>query len=116
MTTPVPAVRTHLEAFFAKVDPMRSRLIAALDATASRQPTLDTAAVAAIGGLDVQLVFYRGDSECTASRWQSDARALAAAMQRVTCMAGHTQIRRVLNYAQKENARQKVNALVLISD
>jgi hypothetical protein len=37
-------------------------------------------------------------------------------MQRVTCMAGHTQIRRVLNHAQKENARQKVNALVLISD
>jgi hypothetical protein len=117
--------RTHLEQFFSRIDPVRGRLIFALDATASRQPTWDTAAqlttqmfgtVAAIGGLDVQLVFYRGHDQCTASRWQSDARALAAAMQVVTCMAGHTQIRRVLTHTQKENARQKIAALVLISD
>jgi hypothetical protein len=104
---------------------VRGRLIFALDATASRERTWDTAAhlttqmfatVTAIGGLDVQLVYYRGHDECTASRWQSDARALAAAMQRVSCRAGHTQIRRVLNHARKENARQKVNALVVISD
>jgi hypothetical protein len=124
----VPAItpkRAHLEQFFSRIDPVRGRLIFALDATASREPTWDTAAqltaqmfgtVAAIGELDVQLVFYRGHDECTASRWQSDARALAAAMQRVTCMAGHTQIQRVLNHARKENAKQKVNALVLISD
>jgi hypothetical protein len=117
--------RAHLEQFFSRIDPVGARLIFALDATASREPSWATAAqlttqmfatVTAIGGLDVQLVYYRGHDECTASRWQSDARALAAAMQRVTCMAGHTQIRRVLNHAQKENARQKVNALVLISD
>jgi hypothetical protein len=129
-TTPsvVPAItpkRAHLEQFFSRIDPVRGRLIFALDATASRQPTWDTAAqlttqmfatVAAIGGLDIQLVFYRGHDECTASRWQSDARALAAAMQRVSCMAGHTQIRRVLNHARRESTKQKVNALVLISD
>jgi hypothetical protein len=81
MIPTVPA-RRHLEAFFAKVDPVRARLIFALDATASRQPTWDKAAelqsqmfatVAAIGGLDVQLVYYRGDNECVASRWQSNA-------------------------------------------
>jgi hypothetical protein len=130
MSTPsaVPAItpkRAHLEQLFARIDPVRGRLIFALDATASRQPTWDTAAhlttqmfatVTAIGGLDVQLVYYRGHDECTASRWQSDARALAAAMQRVSCRAGHTQIRRVLNHTHKENARQKVNALVVISD
>jgi hypothetical protein len=124
----VPAItpkRAHLEQFFGRVDPVRGRLIIAIDATASRERTWDMAAhlttqmfatVTAIGGLDVQLVYYRGHDECTASRWQSDARALAAAMQRVSCRAGHTQIRRVLNYVRKENARQKVNALVLISD
>jgi hypothetical protein len=117
--------RAHLEQFFSRVDPVRGRLIFALDATASREPTWDTAAhlttqmfatVTAIGGLDVQLVYYRGHDECTATRWQSDARALTASMQRVNCVAGFTQIRRVLNHVRKENARQKVNALVLISD
>src|SRR4029079_4580431 len=60
----------------------RGRLIFALDATASREPTWDHAcriqgemfdATAALGGLDVQLVFYRGFNECKASRWPSNA-------------------------------------------
>ena len=47
----------------------RGRLIFALDATMSRQPTWDTACrlqadmfreAAAIGGLDVQLLYFRG--------------------------------------------------------
>ena len=124
MSTPsaVPAItpkRAHLEQFFARIDPVRGRLVFALDATASRERTWSVAlfgTVAAIGGLDVQLVHYRGHDECTATRWQSDARALTASMQRVNCVAGLTQIRRVLNHARKENARQKINALVLISD
>lgn len=124
-TTPTVPTRAHLDAFFSRVDPVRGRLIFALDATASRQPTWDKAAqlqsemfatVAAIGGLDVQLVYYRGDNECTASRWMSDAAALSAIMRRVSCGAGHTQIRKVLDHAHKENARGKVNALVLVSD
>ena len=32
---------------------------------------------AKVGGLDVQLAYYRGFNECRASRWVSDARALA---------------------------------------
>jgi hypothetical protein len=122
--TPAIPTRAHLEAFLSRVNPARGRLIVAIDATASRQPTWDTAAqlttemfgtVAAIGGLDVQLVYYRGD-ECVASRWLSDARALSATMRGVMCQAGYTQIGRVLGHARKENARERVNALVLVSD
>src|SRR5215218_9724455 len=56
----------------------RGRLIFALDATMSRQPMWDTACrlqaemfreAGAIGGLDVQLLYYRGLNECRASRW-----------------------------------------------
>ena len=51
----------------------RGRLIFALDATVSRQPTWDQAChiqaemfqeTEALGGLDVQLVYYRGFREC----------------------------------------------------
>jgi hypothetical protein len=127
MTTTTPAIptRAHLDAFFSRVNPARGRLILAIDATVSRQPTWDTAAqlqaqmfetVVAIGGLDIQLVYYRGHSECVASRWQSDPQTLAAVMSRVTCAAGHTQIRKVLAHARKEHAREKVNALIIVSD
>jgi hypothetical protein len=68
--------------------------------------------VAAIGGLDV----YRGYEECVTSRWLSDPKELAAIMARVMCSSGHTQIRKVLAHARKEHARQKVNALIVISD
>lgn len=115
----------RLEKFFARVDPVRGRLIFALDATASRQPTWDKAAhlqtqmfeaVAAIGGLDVQLVYFRGFDECVASRWFSDAKSLGSVMAGIACRAGHTQIRKVLSHARKENARDKVAALIIVSD
>src|SRR5690349_19645851 len=56
----------------------RGRLIFALDATASRQPTWDSAvriqsemfeATAGLGGLSLQLVYFRGLTECKASKW-----------------------------------------------
>jgi hypothetical protein len=125
MTSLIVPTRAHLEAFFERVDPVRGRIILAIDATASRQPTWDTAAqlqgqmfetVAALGGLDIQLVYYRGFGECTASRWLNNSASLKAAMSRVMCAAGHTQIQKVLSHARKENAREKVSALILISD
>jgi hypothetical protein len=126
-TTSAPTIptRAHLDAFFAKIDPPRGRLIIAIDATASRQATWDTAAklmvqmfnaVAAIGKLDVQLVFYRGESETVASRWFSDAKSLTTIMSAVMCRSGETQIGKVLVHARKENERKKVAALVLVSD
>jgi hypothetical protein len=72
-------VRQALEAGF----------IFGLDATASRQHTWDTACklqadmfreVATAGGLEVQLVYFRGDSQCAASRWTTDAAHLGKVM------------------------------------
>ncbi|HET8727961.1 MAG TPA: VWA domain-containing protein [Alphaproteobacteria bacterium] len=103
----------------------RGRLIFAMDATASRQPTWDRAchiqaemfeATEALGGVDVQLVFYRGFRECRASPFVSSARDLLQRMAGVQCLAGHTQIGRVLNHAAKETRKAKVNALVFVGD
>jgi hypothetical protein len=103
----------------------RGRLLFAMDATMSRQPTWDMAlamqgemfqAVKAVGGLDVQLIYFRGAGECRASRWVSDANALQSLMQRVACAGGYTQIRKVLSHALKEAARQPLSALVYVGD
>ena len=101
------------------------RLIFAMDATASREPTWDRAcqiqgemfdATAALGGLSVQLVYYRGFGECRASRWVQDSRALVRAMTAVHCLGGHTQLRKVLRHALDETQVQRVHALVFVGD
>ena len=103
----------------------RGRLIFALDATMSRQPTWNTARrlqiemfreAAAVGGLDVQLVYYRGLAECRASRWVSEAVHLAGLMERIHCQGGHTQIGKILSHARGETERTKVQALVFVGD
>lgn len=103
----------------------RGRLIFAMDATMSRQPTWDTAcrlqadmfqAAGEVGGLDVQLIYFRGFSECRASRWVSDTRKLADLMTRIDCRGGHTQIEKVLRHARKENEKARVQALVYVGD
>jgi hypothetical protein len=103
----------------------RGRLIFALDATASREPTWDRAcriqgemfeATAALGGLDVRLMFYRGFSECKASRWMSSAAELHRAMRAVSCIGGETQIERVLAHTIAETQKRRVNALVFVGD
>jgi hypothetical protein len=101
------------------------RLIFAMDATASREPTWDAAIdiqasmfqeTAHLGGLQVQLAYYRGFGEFDASPWCHDARALLERMTRVTCRAGRTQIGRVLAHARDEAKRGRVNALVFVGD
>lgn len=103
----------------------RGRLIFAMDATMSRQPTWDMAlglqadmfrAVKDVGGLDVQLVYFRGAGECRASKWVSDPDALARLMTTVSCQGGYTQIRKVLSHALQESGRKRVNALVYVGD
>jgi hypothetical protein len=103
----------------------RGRLIFALDATMSRQPTWDTACklqgemfleAQAIGGLDVQLLYFRGFAECRASRWVSEPSALAALMEQIDCRGGHTQICKVLSHACRETEKAKVQALVYVGD
>ncbi len=101
------------------------RLIFAMDATASRQPAWNMALrlqadmfaeVAAIGGLDVQLVYFRGFNECRASGWANTPEALAQSMRAIACEGGHTQIGKVLTHARRETERRKVDALVYVGD
>lgn len=101
------------------------RLIFAMDATMSRAPTWDMAlthqaemfeAVKSVGGLDVQLVYFRGFGECRASKWVSDPAALARLMTTVTCQGGQTQIAKVLAHARSEAAARKVGAMVYVGD
>jgi len=101
------------------------RLIFAMDATASREPTWDQAAriqsamfadTRALGGLEVQLCFYRGFQEFESSDWMGDSATLLRRMNRVFCAAGLTQIGRVLEHAIAEAGRGRVNALVFVGD
>lgn len=101
------------------------RLVFALDATMSRQPTWDLActlqggmfeAARGVGGLEVQLVWFRGIGEAKASAWMRDAGALARAMTGIECRGGLTQIGRVLAHVDREAARRPVAALAYVGD
>lgn len=101
------------------------RLILALDATMSRQPTWDLAcslqgemfdAVGKAGSLAVQLVYFRGLGECRSSAFVTETENLKRLMTRIECRSGHTQIGKVLAHALKQTASAKVNALVYIGD
>lgn len=101
------------------------RLIFALDATMSRQPTWDAAcalqgelfrAASRAGGLAVQLVYFRGLEEARASRWVRDAASLGKVMAGINCHGGLTQIGRVLDHAAKEAKRAPVAALAYVGD
>src|SRR6201998_615649 len=91
-----PSTSDEIAAFVAKAramsphaDGARGRLIFALDATMSRQPTWDMACTlpadmfreaASLGSLDIRLVYYRGFNECRASKWVSDRDPLGQAV------------------------------------
>lgn len=103
----------------------RGRLIFALDATASRQPTWDSAmalqaemfqVTSQLGGLEVQLAYYRGFGEFQASGWEKDGEGLLRRMTAVSCLAGKTQIVKVLRHALKETSKKRVGALVFVGD
>lgn len=103
----------------------RGQLMFAMDATASRQPSWDRAihlqaemfeTTKALGGLDIQLVHYRGFREFEASGWIDNADALVERMAAVSCRGGQTQIGRVLRHALKEGKRAPFDALVFVGD
>jgi hypothetical protein len=129
----VTSARAEIDAFLAQVHTLapatgtgpRGRLIFALDATMSRQPTWDTACrlqadmfreAAAIGGLNVQLLYFRGLSECRASGWVAEADRLADLMSRIDCRGGHTQIGKIIAHAKRETQKSRVQALVFVGD
>lgn len=103
----------------------RGRLIFALDATMSRQPTWDTACrlqsemfdeTGKVGGLEVQLVYFRGYGECRASRWVTDTGSLRDLMTGIDVRGGQTQIGKVLSHARREARERKVAAMVFVGD
>src|SRR5256884_4347183 len=103
----------------------RGRLVFALDATMSRQPTWDMACAlqadmfreaAALGSLDIRLVYYRGFNECRATGWISDSAELAKLMSKIDCQGGNTQIGKVLSEARREAVASAVRAVVFVGD
>jgi len=134
-TEKLPNRSTHAEvdAFLQKVastsvvksSTQSGRLMFSLDATASRGPTWDHACriqaemfeqTAALGGLAIQLCYYRGFREFRATDWLTNTADLQDRMAAVRCLGGHTQISRVLKHAIKETKQKKVNALVFVGD
>lgn len=103
----------------------KGKLLFAMDATASRQPSWDRAAhiqgemfreTANLGGLDIQLAFYRGFGEFKVSKWTDNEPALLKLMTSVFCLAGETQIKKVLQHAINEAKADRLNALVFVGD
>lgn len=99
-----------------------ARLIFGLDLTGSREASLRQARVAtaamfdtikAVAAVAVKLVYYRG-SECRAGEWHDDPGLVSAAMMRLSCKSGYTQIRKVLRHALNE--KEQLSGLVFIGD
>jgi len=105
-TPKIVAGATDVDAFLrtlamtpAPASPGRGKLVFALDATMSRQPTWDRAChiqadmfreAEAVGGLDIKLVFFRGYRECKASSWYGQSAPLSRAMTSIVCQGGYT--------------------------
>src|SRR5260221_1033081 len=122
----------EIAAFVAKARAMsphaadaKGRLVFALDATMSRQPIWDMACAlqadmfreaAALGSLDIRLVYYRGFNGCRATGWISDSPQLATLMGKIDCRGGNTQIGKVLSEARREATTSGVRAVVFVGD
>lgn len=128
---PAKSSRTQIDEFLKDVKAAtpgpgpRGRLIFALDATMSRQPTWDAAMklqaemfeeAGKVGGLDVQLLYYRGFGECRASKWVSDTSALRDLMTGIHVRGGHTQIAKIVSHARRETQKEWVQAVVFVGD
>lgn len=130
-----PVSRTDVSRFLdaaRKVPPARrgeqrapdARILFAMDATASREPTWDMAtnlhaelfSATAGTGVAVQLAYYRGFNEFHASPWSTSPPDLLAQMTSVRCRGGLTQIGRVLQHALVESRKQRVKAVVFVGD
>jgi hypothetical protein len=129
--TPSRATDQDVQAFLSQVAARpraaegHGRLLFALDATASRQPTWDVAtqlqaemfeSVQSLGGLQVQLCYFRGLAEFFTSDWQHDGAGLRRLMTGIHCEAGATKIERVLRQALGQAANGGLQAVVFIGD
>lgn len=127
------ASRPELDAFLQKVAAMppvqtgnaAGRLVFALDATASREATWDQAmqlqaemfsSAQSLGGLQVQLCYFRGFAEFYASDWYLETAPLLNRMTGIRCQAGITKIERLLEHVKTETRQSKIHAVVYIGD
>jgi hypothetical protein len=127
-----PSTSEDIAAFLSKAKAMspfapggKGRLVFALDATMSRQPTWDMACTlqadmfreaASLGSLNIRLIYYRGFDECRASSWISDSAVLAKLMGKIDCRGGNTQIGKVLSEARREAVASGVRTVVFVGD
>lgn len=127
----LPSAASDISAFLEKAKEIKppsgsdGRLVFALDATMSRQPTWDKAChiqaemfqeAGQIGGLKIKLVYFRGFGECRASRWFERSDELARAMSRISVQGGRTQISKVLSAALQSAADDRIAAVVYVGD
>lgn len=122
--------RSEIDQFINEVRAMpqgggQGRLVFALDATASREPTWDQAchlqselftATRELGGLAIQLCYYRGYGEFKATGFVSKTEQLLQLMNGVSCLGGRTQIHRVLSHAVAETRQNPIKAVIFIGD
>lgn len=108
-----------------KTDNKPGRLVFALDATLSRAPTWDVAShiqnemfesTATLGGLSIQLCYYKGFRDFVTPNWCRSSDELHRIMSRVRCAGGQTQIQRVLEHGLDQHKTEKVAALVFVGD
>lgn len=128
--SPAVSNKQDIQAFLSQVAAMPktagdARLIFALDATASRQATWDVASqlqtdmfisAQSLGGLQVQLCYFRGFADFYHSSWQSESKELIRVMSGISCQAGATQLERLLRHALSENTRKTIKCVVYIGD
>ena len=102
-----------------------THMIFALDATASREETWGVArqlqtemflSARSLGGLNLQLCYFRGFAEFFTSRWENNADQIVRIMTGMNCEAGATQIEKVLAHAISESQTRKIKCLVYIGD
>ena len=128
----LPTSKTGVDQFLARVEQAKPpvsrtthRIILALDATASREPTWDLACslhaelfevARDAGNITVQLVYYRGIDGFHHTSWNSSPAALLSEMSSVRCQGGRTQLERVVRHARTEAATHPVKALIFVGD
>jgi hypothetical protein len=125
MIEKLPTPSQRVTDFLAKVQTARGRIAFVIDATMSREETWETAAqlqaemfaeAAKLGGLSMQVIYFRGFDEVGASAWTSDARELQQMMSSIHCQSGHTKYARAFARVRKEHEREAINAVIVIGD
>ncbi len=126
-----PSSSSEVDRFLAKVARTPSvtsetgRLVFGMDATASREATWDQAShlqaemfadTAALGGLEIQLCYYRGFGEFSKSRWFRESAPLLRQMTAVYCLGGRTQLHKILEHCIAEATSRRIQAVVFVGD